>query len=110
MKKTFVKINFYKDEWSDKIREWVCYGDAKTTILDMDSIVKISGDPLERKHFKETRDISYGTPDKTVKIYTLTTNIAYGRGINGVDFVSFSVEEKVAHALLAHFEILDLTK
>ena len=103
----FIKINYHSIMWKDGVR--VAYktnGGASTLILSLGSIKSIS-EPVEFGLF-ESQDAAKGrgTPTERIKLRLVATDIAYGRGINGVDYEGYWVTEETFERLVSAIEVL----
>ena len=89
----FVKIEFYNTVWSDDWKTLKVISEAKRSLVKLDCIVTISPTPLHAQCLNNKIDLYY-----------VKTNIASGRGINGVDYAGYYVTEDSCKKLMTLVE------
>lgn len=91
----FVKIDFYNTEWSDDWKTLKVISAVKCSLVKLDCIVTISPNPVHAQCLNNKIDLYY-----------VKTNIASGRGINGIDYAGYYVTEDSYKKLIARVEVL----
>ena len=92
-----IKIDYYNTRWSDSLNtpRLDITSQKKTLLINMDLIASVSPDSV--------RAISESS--KPIKLHYLNTQIAYGRGINGVDYNSYYVTEETYKRIIKNIEL-----
>lgn len=91
----FVKIEFYNIEWSDDWKTLKVTSEAKCSLVKLDCIVTISPTPVHAQCLNNKIDLYY-----------VKTNIASGRGINGIDYAGYYVTEDSCKKLMTLVEVV----
>lgn len=107
----FIKIDYYKREWvGGALGEYRFYktdGGLVSRIIAIDSIRSIAASPAECKLYDSLdslRDGRWATAEK-IELYHIKTDIAVGRGINGVSYEEFDVTRETYEKILTLIDI-----
>ena len=92
-----IKIDCYDTRWSDSLSapRLDITSQKKTLLINMDLIASVNPNSV--------RAISESS--KFIKLHYLNTQIAYGRGINGVDYHSYYVTEETYKRIIQNIEL-----
>jgi len=107
----FIKIDYYEREWvGDALGEYRFYKinrSSASRIIAIDSIRSIAARPAECKLYEtleRLRDSRWATFEK-IELYHIKTDIAVGRGINGISYEEFDVTRETYEKLLTLIDI-----
>jgi hypothetical protein len=103
----FVKINYFPRAALDNgIAFYADDGKPLQLILALDVIKAIAPKPNSWRVFDNLSELRHDDGKfKLVELYRITTDIAYGRGINGVGFDSYDITKESYENLLASIDI-----
>ena len=96
-----IEITYCSTKWSDTCRngkyDLLIIEENRKRLINIDCIVSMSSTPVivEKSGSFEKRELYY-----------VGTNIAYGRGINGVDYESYYVTPDTYERLLNVIEVI----
>jgi hypothetical protein len=107
-KTKFVKVNFYSTTTRVKNNEalTVGYGQKNTILLAVDAIRSVTMHGVNYDIYSdivaaENSDYRNKKPITSEKLYMVITDIAVGRGINGVSYETLAVDEPSFNRIIA---------
>lgn len=92
---TLIKLTYNNVQWTTDWKKLQIRSEPKSTFINVDCIASISSEPT----------LGFDG-DKSVNLYYVKTFIPNGRGLNGVDYSSYYVDEKTYKLLVKKLDII----
>ena len=113
IKTKFIKVNFYDTTFRVKNHETfkVGYGQKITILLAVDAIRSVTMHGVNYDIYSDivaaaNSDYRNKKPITSEKLYMVTTNIAVGRGINGVSHETLAVDEQSFNRIIEAIDLI----